>query len=728
MSPTIKQASTPPKAEHAIELIRGCALFGGVDDAVVREVAKAVEWWSVPGGQTLTRPDGAPAAACVVLHGKLRVHQRSAVGSFEREYSVGELVGAVNLLPGEARALDPKALQDSEVGLLTREVFTRAAAGCPALWQRLSEAVGREMAALLRGGGDGGGRRVRHVAILPADEPQLIGEFCRRLADGLATCGSRGEAVTVKIVDRAAFEAALGEGAANESVKVWDEDDRKLARWINRLAEGYDIVLFQADPEWSEWTKRCVRQSESVLFVSGADSPRATTAAEEELLSGASVEQRDYRLVLIHPDPAKDDPTGTDEWLDRRPGIARVHHVRHSRPEDYERLARHLTGAAVGLVLGGGGARGQAHLGAVEALQDCGVHIDAVGGTSAGGGIAALTAYGQPHAKSREMVREAFVKMAPFRAYSLPFHSLMRKGSVEAPAKFLGKNRLIEDLWIPFFCVSCDISTRKREVHDRGRLWKALCATTALPGVLPPMVMRGKILVDGGVVDNIPIEPMRGVTRGPIIVVDVGARQEQLLDPTVLDLPVNSAVILSHVHPLLEPVAVPNLLTVVMSTMDLADKVRRRDEGDLEIRPEIGAYGITDFEAQNELVALGYNATIAALRGVVDEEGLRRLGTSRAQIERVIAEGKYPKRVPLEEGLLRQRDARLRRAFARSLGVLLVGLAVAGALMSAVAVTLAVIVALLALLAAIVSPAVREAIDDGAGPKAPGATTAGGVP
>ena len=716
----------PPKAEHAIELIRGCPLFAGVDDAVVREVASVIEWWSVPGGQTLTRPDGAPAAACVVLHGKLRAHQRSAVGSFEREYSVGELVGADNLLPGEARALDPMALQDSEVGLLTREVFTRAAAGCPALWQRLSEAVGREMAALLRGGD--GGRRVRHVAILPADEPQLIGEFSRRLAEGLATCGPRGEAVTVKIVDRAAFEAALGEGAADESLKEWDEDDRKLARWINRLGEGYDIVLFHADPDWSEWTKRCVRQSESVLFVSGTDSPRAATAAEEEILSGDSVQQRDYRLVLIHPNPAKDDPTGTDEWLDRRPGIARVHHVRHWRPEDYERLARHLTGAAVGLVLGGGGARGQAHLGAVEALQDCGVHIDAVGGTSAGGGIAALTAYGQPHAKSREMVREAFVKMAPFRAYSLPFHSLMRKGSVEAPAKFLGKNRLIEDLWIPFFCVSCDISTRKKEVHDRGKLWKALCATTALPGVLPPMVMRGKILVDGGVVDNIPIEPMRGVTRGPIIVVDVGAQQEQLLDPTVLDLPVNSAVIMSHVHPLLEPVTVPNLLTVVMSTMDLADKVRRRDEGDLEIRPAIGAYGITDFEAQNELVALGYNATIEALRAILDDEKLRRLGTSRAQIERVITEKKYPKPVPLEEGLLRQRDARLLRAFARSVGVLLVGLAVAGALMSPVAVTLAVVVALLALLAAIVSPAVRDAIDDGAAPKAPAAPTAGGAP
>lgn len=724
MSPKIKQASTPPKAEHAIDLIRGCALFAGADDAVVREVAGAIEWWSVPGGQTLTRPEGAPAAACVVLHGKLRVVQRSAGGSFEREYGVGELVGPDNLLPGEARAFDPMALQDSEVGLLPREAFARAAEGCPALWQGLSAAVGREMADLRRGGGDGG-RRVRHVAILPADRLALIGEFSRRLADGLATCGQRGEAVTVKIVDRAAFEAALGEGAANESLTDWDEADRRLARWINRLAEGNDIVLFQADPDWSEWTKRCVRQSESVLFVSGTDSPRATTAAEEELLSGASVERRDYRLVLIHPKETTDEPTGTDEWLDRRPGIGRVHHVRHWRREDYERLARHITGTAVGLVLGGGGARGQAHLGAVEALQDCGVHIDAVGGTSAGGGIAALTAYGQPHARSREMVREAFVKMAPFRAYSLPFHSLMRKGSVEAPARFLGKNRLIEDLWIPFFCVSCDISTRKKEVHDRGRLWKALCATTALPGVLPPMVMRGKILVDGGVVDNIPIEPMRGVTRGPIIVVDVGAREEQLLDPTVLDLPVNSAVILSHVHPLLEPVAVPSLLTVVMSTMDLADKVRRRDQGDLEIRPDIGGYGITDFEAQNELVALGYNATIEALRGVADEERLRRLGTSRAQVERVIAEGRYPKRVPLEEGLLRQRDARLLRAFARSVGVLLAGLAVAGALMSPVAVTLAVVVALLALLAAIVTPAVREVIDHDDGPKAP---TAGGAP
>ncbi|MDB4927578.1 MAG: serine protease, partial [Myxococcaceae bacterium] len=509
------------------------------------------------------------------------------------------------------------------------------------------------------------------------------------------------------------LDAALGAGAADNRVADWNRDDRSIQAWIEESSRHADVVLLRGHRERGEWTLRCIRQAELVVFVSRAlAAPDAAPGPDEVarvLPVDAVARERDCRMVLLH-DAGESEPRGTREWLDRWPAIKQVHHVRRGDEAHYGRLARHLTGAAVGLVLGGGGARGQAHLGVLKALRDCGVHVDAVGGTSAGGGIAALSTYeGTTFERTRDTVWEAFVEMAPFSAYSLPFHSVMSKPAVEAPAKVIAGDRLIEDLWQPFFCVSCDISRRRKVVHRRGKLWKALCATTALPGVLPPVVMRGMILVDGGVVDNIPIEPMRELTRGPLIVVDVGAPNDDLVDRNVLDLPLNATVILSHVHPLLDPITVPNLLTVVMSTMDLADKVRHRERPDLLIRPDVGRFGLTEFESQRELIEEGYTATVAALRGLAasDPAAFARLGASPAALDALTLTDPALMATLKAQREGRTADARAKRAVLRAVGTFVVGLALAGALQSPGIVPLALVLSLLSLLAAIVGPRVR---------------------
>lgn len=720
----------PPLAADALSLLQRCALFRErpddvVPEEVLREIVRGLEWWCLPGGETLVTPRAPPRGVYLVLHGKVRVEHAVEDRTLVQYDIVGDVVGSVGGLAGESAGFTAVARQDTEVALLTPEVFAASAARCPALWRRLAAEIAREVTALR---GEAVVRsKVRHVAIYPADEGAPLGDF----VDDFVRALEEQHLGPVKKLDRAAFNALDGllDGDADDSTREWTEQDRRILTAIEGLDDHFKIVLFQADPRYPEWTQRCIRQSDSVLVVSRSGASKVVGEAERELLRRAETEGHDYRLVLLHPAGGRDDPKDTAEWLDRRPIIQRVHHVRLGEPRHYQRLARHLSGTAVGLVLGGGGARGQAHLGVLRALRESGVHIDAVGGTSAGGGIAALSTEGPETFDAAAFealcarVYTAFVDMAPFGAFSLPFHSLMRKREVERPAKFLseesggGGQRWIEDLWIPFFCVSCDIRLRRKEVHDRGLLWKALCATTALPGVLPPVVMRGRILVDGGVVDNVPVEPMSQVVKGPMIVVDVGAPQEELLGPNVLDLPVNADVIVSHIHPLLNPITVPNLLTVVMSTMDLADKVRspvgRSVVGQprlrLTIRPDIGGFGMTVFEAQEELVARGYNATLDALRRLSPEE-LAQLGV------------RDPARIPTahlplheERKEARRSRDRLRRGFVQSGAILLVGLAFSGALESAGlgpsaagAATLALVVSLLVLLVVIVSPKIDQ--------------------
>ncbi len=739
--------TTLPTTDDAYGLLLRCGLFKSVDPGVLRtftndryrdqdgEHDRVLEWLCVPGGDTLIGSDEAPQGAYLVLHGRLRVtHSSDAKVSFVQEARVGDVIGAGVLLDQSARRFTALALQDSEVALLPREVFVEMARCDATLWQRLAEVLGGESSAVLRA--PAAAARTRHIAVLPgAGFEPIRDRFVVDLMSALqkSTQGRR----RVLRLDRDDFEEKIGKGSADNAIGEWDDADRQILSKVEALASRHDIIVFVADPAYEVWTQRCIRQSESVLIVAHANATTVTTPMEKVLLDSMA-EHNDYRLVLLHPRDEKKDPEGTPEWLNRRYGIKRVHHIRIDQHPHYERLARHLTGTAVGLVLGGGGARGQAHLGVVKALRDCDVHIDAVGGTSAGGGIAALTTYENEGANAdenfapaiakvrkarggvepsteptpwwdfdvaKEVVRHAFVDLAPFAAFSLPFHSLMQKEAVEKPAKYLSGKRWIEDLWIPFFCVSCNIGVGGgRMIHERGRLWRALCATTALPGVLPPVVMNGKILVDGGVVDNVPIGPMRDRMAGLVIAVDVGAAHSELIGKKVLDLPVNMAVILSHVHPLLEPITVPSLLTVVTSTMVLADSVRLHQGADVSIRPDVSGFGMTEFEAQEELVALGYNSTLDRLRDRDPKTGLSTetralLGINEEKLQALTP--LTPLRGPKEA---RERRIRLRRAFGRGFLVLIPALAVARLVDHPNAITLAVFVALLVPLVSLLQP------------------------
>jgi NTE family protein len=684
---------TPPSVESVDELFASSRVFAGLPPEARTILVEGLDWVCIPGGESVEDLADQRGAAWLILHGRLRVSHPIGERQVVEEPGAGSLVGSLGML-SSSPDFKAVALRDTELAVIHRETLAAAAAVHPPLWASFAEEVAQRAQVLLSGRPEP--VRARHVAVLPADPGAPLAEFTSRLAASL------GKQHNTLILDRATFEAALGSGSADDDVDVWDGTDRKILAWIARQESTYGFILFQADADWGPWTRRCIRQSDSVLVVARADSDPSLTTAERELLQDAAVHAiSDNRLVLLHR-AGTEDPSGTSEWLDRRPGIDRVHHVRLDRIDHYERLARHINGTAVGLVLGGGGARGQAHIGAVRALREVGIPIDAVGGTSAGGGIGALAACEWDFDRMKAAVFHAFVVLAPFHAYSVPFHSLMHKPAVEAPAKFLGGARWIEDLWLPFFCVSCDISRSKKVVHRRGRLWKALRATTALPGVLPPVVMRGMVLVDGGIVDNTPVELMRQTADGPTILINVSPPEQELLGREVLDLPLNLDVIISHMHPMLEPITVPSLPTVVISTMTMADAVRaHHPPPDLLIRPDIGAYGMTNFEPQEELIALGYNATMEALEAAPPAL-LARLGADPSKLTGA--------RMTVPVWLSRQRalKAGLRRTLLQSGFALVFGLALAGWLHSTVFAESALIVSIGLALVVGLYPVVRH--------------------
>ncbi|MFM7627130.1 MAG: patatin-like phospholipase family protein, partial [Gammaproteobacteria bacterium] len=202
------------------------------------------------------------------------------------------------------------------------------------------------------------------------------------------------------------------------------------------------------------------------------------------------------------------------------------HHLRRTgaaAPADIARLARLALGRATGIVLSGGGARGFAHLGVLRALEEAGTVIDCVAGASIGAIMGASHAQEWPYEQRLATFRRTFADSDPLGDYTLPRVSLVRGRRVSERLQSGFGEADILDLPLPFCCISADLDAGAARQHRSGLLWRALRASCAIPGVMPPVVGEGEMLVDGSVIDNFPIDALRDRRPARLIGVDISA-------------------------------------------------------------------------------------------------------------------------------------------------------------------------------------------------------------
>jgi NTE family protein len=280
----------------------------------------------------------------------------------------------------------------------------------------------------------------------------------------------------------------------------------------------------------------------------------------------------------------------------------------------------------IGLVLGGGGARGAAHIGVLQVLEEHRIPIDSVAGTSMGALVGGIYASGRSASELEALVstidwprifddasgrgsrpmRRKRDDLASLGSVELGF----REGAVAVPRGALQGHRLL--LWlrrqtlavreidafdalpIPFAAVATDIVSGERVVLSRGDLAMAMRASMAVPGVFAPIRVDGRMMVDGGVVENIPVRVARGQGAERMIVVDVGApllSEEELGSPLSISLQMVS-VLMKH---------------------ETDRALAELGSGDILIRPALGALSSAAFESSVEAIAAGRAAAIAAL-------------------------------------------------------------------------------------------------------------------
>jgi predicted acylesterase/phospholipase RssA len=514
----------------------------------------------------------------------------------------GELVGEVALPMGEPHSLTVRAARDTDVLRLSPEGFEALVARHP----RVLLPIVRTLAHRLRTNAPADARagRTQSLAVLPVDRDVPLAALVPRLLEGLTEAGR------VLTLDAARFDALLGAGASSTT----RDQPRfvRLSEWLGAAEAEHDFVVFIADAEPTPWTERCLRHADRVLIVARAG--QAPSLGAQERLLAELPPARD--LVLFHVEGASPF-SDTARWLDAVP-VERHHHVRAGSARDVHRVARFLSGRAVGVVLGGGGARGFAHAGVLRALEECGIPVDCVGGVSMGAVAAAAYAMGWGHEGVLSTFRRAFIETLPWK-YDLPLVSVFdpRPGD-RALQRIFGDTR-IEDLWTSGFCVAANITRAQVHVFRRGPVWRAVRASGAFPGLVPPVPENGELLVDGGLLTNLPVDVMQTLSPGPVIACDVSREVELQVDPELTLSPTSRHMLLRRLRrsgPRFPGIA-PILLRAV-ECREVAEKEARRRAAALYLTPPVAAFGLTDVKKIDAIVEAAYRYTLERLRDVPD--------------------------------------------------------------------------------------------------------------
>ncbi len=590
--------------------------FASLDEPTRRELAGQLEPVHVVAGEVIFRQGDPGEGLFLVVSGRLRVSV-AADGGERMLYDLGRgaIVGEMAALTDRPRAATVQAVRDSDLLLLRVSSFTALLERNPALVTGMIRLLADRVLAvdrLLTTDRPQSPPPGRTIAVAAAGrDARAAAMVAERLVAQLARAGS------VFRVDAAVVARHLGPEAAQRG--PGEPGRGELTGWLHAVERDHDHVIYQPDAEDTAWSRLCLSQSDVVLLVASAGDDPVLGAVEARALAAGSLR---CELALVHQaepvDRAQTPVAVAGSWLQHRP-VADHHHLHADRPGDFARLARMITGTGCGLVLGGGAARGLAHLGVIRALEEAGVPVDVVGGTSMGAIMAALCALGMDHA---ERVRRVTGIARSGRRLITPTLPLIALSAGRHVNRILADNLgtiPIEDLPLRFYCVSANLTRAEVVIHERGPLWPAVRASLSLPGIYPPVYADGELLIDGSALDNVPVDAMRArVGNGTIIAVDVSPELAPLTTGPFETSLSGWRALGRRLNPFAKPHPLPRIADVLIRSTGLSQVPYRRaalsdDRVDLLLRPPVAGLGVLDFKGGIALIETGYRYAAEAL-------------------------------------------------------------------------------------------------------------------
>lgn len=630
----------------------------------------ALEWVQIEAGQVIHHQGDDSDAIYIVLNGRLRAVRENPDGSLRvvGEYGQGESIGELEVMTEDTRPATLHAIRDTELAKFPRSLFNSLAQEHPSITIQISKLIAQRMRSLIDSPGieDARERRkvassesstsslnLRTIAVLPITAGVPVVEFGSRLVTALTQIGVPNG---VTSLNQAIVFNHLGRHAFSRMGKL------KLSQYLTDLEEKYGMVLYIADTNVNApWTQSCIKQADCILLVGLAESSPAIGEYERFLLGMKTTARKD--LVLLHMDRFSKQGL-TAKWLQNRSWVTGGHHHIHmpfrtqsevvpTQPRrlgnvlkqrvqviqaeiqkytsrrvrqqtlfsshtpfkgDFHRLARRLCGRSIGLVLGGGGARGISHVGVIRALEEAGIPVDIVGGTSIGAFIGGLYArdaevvpmYGRAKrfaGRMGSMWRFALDLTYPTVSYTTG-HEFNR-----GIFKTFGDSQ-IEDFWLTFYCNTTNISKSRAEIHTSGYAWRYIRASMTLAGLIPPICDDGSMLLDGGYIDNLTVAHMKSIGAGIVFAVDVGSLDDD--SPQRFGDHLSGFwTVLQRWNPFSMEPSPPSLSEIqgrlaYVSSVDALERAKTTP-GVMYMRPPIDAYATLDFAKFDEIYEVGYN-------------------------------------------------------------------------------------------------------------------------
>lgn len=582
------------------------AFLGDTDPAAVELLRAHLEWIDIGSGETLMEQGEIGDSMFLVVSGRLRAYIRDEHGQERavREMSRGQVIGEMSLYTGAPRSATVVAIRESVLIRLDKAAFNKLLASSAQASIGLTQQLIR--------------RLQTERARAPVEKPVITGlmaitdgvdlvTFSEQLATSMAAAGR------VQRVDAAVLAERLSAAGVTTDNDADPEVNRQVAMILDQIEAENDFVLMVADEPTSVWSRRCARHCDELLLVADTTQPVRLHPVETDFLMLRPPRAEAAQVLVLLHDADKRTPLKTRAWLDRRPVADHVH-LRRGSARDMARLARLQTRTAVGLVLAGGGARGLSQLGIYRALLEHGVEVDCVGGTSIGAIMGALVASDQPLDHILQVARKAFGNNPTSDFNWLPMISLIKGHRLRQIVRdslnaLLGSDPDAEDLWKNFYCIATNYSTASEVVLRRGNLGRALRASIAIPGALPPVIMDGDLLCDGGTFNNFPVDVMRKMRGvGSVLGVDLSFKKARKITHT--EVPGTWDLLRDKLRPRARRrYKMPSMASLLMNVTILYSVSRQREVQaltDVYFNPPLDRVGMLAWNKLDQIVKQGY--------------------------------------------------------------------------------------------------------------------------
>lgn len=579
-------------ATDLLQLIKNCKIFSSLDDESLTALINKSNTVLLEKHHILFRQGEISDALYVLISGKIKIILTTETREKKilNELFPGETIGELGALSHEPRSTTVKVVEDSTLLKISSEIFKELCLHYPTVALETVNLLVNRSQNLIRQISSQDAEK-RHIAIIPANSETSL----KKLFD--------------KITEHT-------RSMSNIVLLAGEYDEIELRNKTSLAEQENKIILYFLTAEKTILSTICFENMDMMYVV--ANMPANIFLDSFTLEKSKQIKPE---LIILHEENTA--PKETAKWL-KLTSFGLHHHIRINQNNDIQRIWRFMRGQAIGVVLGGGGVRSWAHLGAIKALLENNIPIDIIGGTSAGAIVAGYYGLNEtsedPHATLRKL-SAVTRQSATLKNLTWPAVSLFNAKDYTNMQKEIFRHARIEDLWLPCFFISCRLSDKKQIIHRKGRLWKIIRTSTSVPAIFPPVVTKGELYLDGGILNNLPVDIMKKIIgdRGTTIAVELTHRTRDKTKyhfPPVLPF---WQTLLTKLHLAHRDYKFPRFVDTFLESLLAGSAAKQEENGliaDMLITPDLSPYSLLSVSQQQEaeLVTLGYDAAVLALQ------------------------------------------------------------------------------------------------------------------